>query len=219
MPHNYVAGVHVPGDHTGTVTGVVSNTLVDAKGDLISASAADTPARLAVGTNNFALVADSAQATGLKWVAIDRTLHVNVTAVGNVGIGEDDLMSYTVPVATLGATGDWIEFNAAGTLAASLNNKRIRVRFGATVIFDSGSLAITAATDWSLEGQIIRTGAATQKCFSRLNTSSATLAAYADYSTAAETLSGTVVLKVTGEATADNDVVEETLTVRFLPAP
>ena len=41
--------------------------ILDAKGDLITATAADTPARLAVGTNGQTLVADSSTATGLKW--------------------------------------------------------------------------------------------------------------------------------------------------------
>jgi hypothetical protein len=45
----------------------IQNAIVDAKGDLIAASAADTPARLAVGANNTVLIADSAEATGLKW--------------------------------------------------------------------------------------------------------------------------------------------------------
>lgn len=47
----------------------IQNTIVDAKGDLISATAADTPARLAVGTNGQVLTADSSTATGLKWAA------------------------------------------------------------------------------------------------------------------------------------------------------
>lgn len=45
----------------------IQNAIVDAKGDLISATAADTPARLAVGANGTVLTADSAEATGLKW--------------------------------------------------------------------------------------------------------------------------------------------------------
>jgi hypothetical protein len=40
---------------------------VDAKGDLIAASANDTPARLAVGANGETLVADSSATTGLRY--------------------------------------------------------------------------------------------------------------------------------------------------------
>jgi hypothetical protein len=45
----------------------IQNAIVDAKGDLIGATAADTPARLAVGANGTVLTADSTAATGLKW--------------------------------------------------------------------------------------------------------------------------------------------------------
>jgi hypothetical protein len=48
----------------------IQNAIVDAKGDLIGATAADTPARLAVGTNGQVLTADSAEATGLKWTTV-----------------------------------------------------------------------------------------------------------------------------------------------------
>jgi hypothetical protein len=41
--------------------------ILDAKGDLITATAADTPARLAVGTNGQVLTANSSAATGLAW--------------------------------------------------------------------------------------------------------------------------------------------------------
>lgn len=45
----------------------IAKTIVDAKGDLIAATAADTVARLAVGANNTVLTADSSTSTGLKW--------------------------------------------------------------------------------------------------------------------------------------------------------
>lgn len=45
----------------------IAPTIVDAKGDIIAATAADTVSRLAVGSNNQVLTADSSTATGLKW--------------------------------------------------------------------------------------------------------------------------------------------------------
>jgi hypothetical protein len=50
-----------------TWTAIDPLVILDAKGDLITATAADTPARLAVGTNGQTLVADSTASTGLKW--------------------------------------------------------------------------------------------------------------------------------------------------------
>ena len=72
--------VDLKGGTTGQVLSKASNTdldfswtsvdpltILNAKGDLISATAADTPARLAVGTNGQVLTADSTTSTGLKW--------------------------------------------------------------------------------------------------------------------------------------------------------
>ncbi len=52
-----------------TTPGVLQKDIVDAKGDLIVATGSDAVARLAVGTNTYVLVADSSEATGLKWAA------------------------------------------------------------------------------------------------------------------------------------------------------
>jgi len=58
----------------------IQPTILDAKGDLIVATAADTPARLAVGTNGYALLADSTQATGVKWGAVGKLLQVRLNS-------------------------------------------------------------------------------------------------------------------------------------------
>ena len=51
----------------------VPKSIVDAKGDLIAATAADTVSRIAVGTNGQVLTADSTAATGLKWATASST--------------------------------------------------------------------------------------------------------------------------------------------------
>ena len=70
------AGTGLTGGGTsGSVTlsldsaAVIAPTIVDAKGDLIAGTAADTVSRLAVGTNGQVLTADSTAATGMKWAA------------------------------------------------------------------------------------------------------------------------------------------------------
>ena len=65
------AGTGISGGGTsGTVT--ITNsmaTAIDAKGDLIVGTGADTFSKLSAGTNGYLLTADSAEATGLKWAA------------------------------------------------------------------------------------------------------------------------------------------------------
>lgn len=49
----------------------IENTTIDAKGDLLVGTAADTVGRLAVGTNGYYLKADSTASTGLAWASVD----------------------------------------------------------------------------------------------------------------------------------------------------
>ena len=50
-----------------TMATMVPKSIVDAKGDLIAGTAADTTSRLAVGANDLLLTAASGEATGLKY--------------------------------------------------------------------------------------------------------------------------------------------------------
>lgn len=59
---------------TDTADGAVPKSLVDAKGDSLVGTAADTLGRLAVGANDTVLVADSAQTTGQKWAKITNAM-------------------------------------------------------------------------------------------------------------------------------------------------
>ena len=63
------AGTGISGGGTSGAVTITNSmaTAIDAKGDLIGGTGADTFSRLAVGANGTVLTADSAEATGLKW--------------------------------------------------------------------------------------------------------------------------------------------------------
>jgi hypothetical protein len=80
-----------------SIEGGIQPTIVDAKGDLITAVAADTPARIGVGANDTVLTADSTTATGLKWAtpaAGGMTLISETTASALSSLSFSSLGSY-----------------------------------------------------------------------------------------------------------------------------
>jgi hypothetical protein len=60
-----------------------------------------------------------------------RRLSAQYTLVGNVGTGQDDLMTYTLPGGTVSADGASIEITAAGYVASNGNSKSLRFVWGA----------------------------------------------------------------------------------------
>jgi hypothetical protein len=74
----------------------IPESIIAAKGDILTGTANDTPAVLTAGTNETRLVADSGEATGLKYVA--DTTNYAVAAKGDllVGTAADTLAPLTV---------------------------------------------------------------------------------------------------------------------------
>ena len=85
------------------VNNSISKNIVDAKGDIVTASAADTPIRLAVGTNEQRLVVDSATTSGLKYVADTTNYAINAKGDLLVGTAAD-----TVTNLAVASTAGWI---------------------------------------------------------------------------------------------------------------
>jgi hypothetical protein len=116
-------------------TNAIQNAIVDAKGDLIGASAADTPARLAVGSNGQYLTADSAETTGLKWIT------PSFGAFTQIATG------------TLSSTGVDLS-SIAGTyrdLVLVLDNFQVSATVGVTIKVNSNSSGIYDC--WELNGR------------------------------------------------------------------
>lgn len=114
----------------------IQNTIVDAKGDLISATAADTPARLASsGVNGDILTVDTSTATGLKWAA---------PAASSPLTTKGDLYTYSTTNARLG-----VGANNTFLVADSGETTGLKYSTSRWVTLASGSLS---GTEVSLSG-------------------------------------------------------------------
>jgi hypothetical protein len=103
----HIANTSNPHSVTATQVGAIASSIVDAKGDLISASADNTPVKLTVGANYTKLKADSAQSNGLKW---QREEVFNVRDYGALGDDSND------DTAEIQAAVDAAEANGGGTV-------------------------------------------------------------------------------------------------------
>jgi hypothetical protein len=120
------AAIRTLGNAIDTTMGtMVPKSLVDAKGDLIAATAADTVARLAVGTNDYVLTADSAQSTGMKWAAIPASAVTYTTwtpTYSGFTLGNGTL------VARYGTSGKFVTFTL-GIQLGSTSSVTGRIKF------------------------------------------------------------------------------------------
>jgi hypothetical protein len=104
----------------------IQNSIVDAKGDIISATADNTPARLALGTNGQVLTVDTTTATGLKYATPTASWP---TAVGASVYNQGGNISYTANVETL-LTATTSDYDTNSFWAVSPNPSRLTIPSG-----------------------------------------------------------------------------------------
>jgi hypothetical protein len=118
------AGTGISGGGTsGTVT--ITNSMateIDAKGDLVVGTGADTFARLAVGTNGHTLVADSAETTGLKWAAPAAGGAYTSIASGSLSSNAVNITSISGSYTDLYLVIKDLALNADGEMSIRMNN-------------------------------------------------------------------------------------------------
>jgi len=119
----------------------ITKSIIDAKGDLIAGTAADTPARLGVGSDGQYLIADSTQTAGIKWATPNITLGTETTGNYVAGITGGTGVTVTgsgsegaTPSVAIGqsvGTGDTVAFGGlnvdSGTLYVDSTNNRVGV--------------------------------------------------------------------------------------------
>lgn len=89
----------------------IQETLIDAKGDLIVGSAADTAIRLAVGSNNQVLTADSAVTGGVKWATASAG---GLTLIETLSLSGSSVTSATLPTTYKNLYIEAIDYYASG---------------------------------------------------------------------------------------------------------
>jgi hypothetical protein len=145
----------------------ISNTVVDAKGDIIAATAADTVAKLTVGSNGQVLTAASGQSTGLQWATMthtaitvadttDTTCFVGLfeSATGDLAPKTDAGATYNAGTGTLTATAfagpltGNVTGNASGTAATVTGAAQSAITSvgNLTGLTVSGNLTVTGTT-------------------------------------------------------------------------
>lgn len=144
------------------------------------------------------------------------------TAVGNVGAGEDDLISVTTFAAAIGiGLGDaysvprGIRIHAWGTYANNANAKAVKLYFGGTAIL-TFDLTISQSGNWDISAEVSSVANNSQKYASRLLQSGTATGMDVEVGTLAITDSAAITIKCTGTATSNDDIVQEGLTVSFV---
>jgi len=133
------------------------------------------------------------------------------TTTGNVTTAETSLWSFSVPGNSLAVDGQLLRFAVSGKLAGNANTKRFRLKFGGNLIYDSGAFASTAAADWRLTGEFIRSGSGDGRhtVHATATSSGIPLAVKHGEELALYLHSSSQIFEVTAQGTATNDATME----------
>jgi hypothetical protein len=146
-------------------------------------------------------------------------LSLNTTAVGNIGTGEDNLMSHALPPGFLSTDGWGIAWVAYFIYADNTANKTVKVKFGSNTILTLGPSAYQNFVIRT-SGTVIRTGDATQLAMNEVVGGEGLGGSHSAYfSTPTQTLSSAITLQCTGTATSDGDIMQVQLGVHLIHMP
>lgn len=148
-----------------------------------------------------------------------RLLYATGLSAGNTATtSEETIQSYAMAASRLAVVGDRIVIRAGGVLAATTDNKTVRIKLGATTIV---TITTASATNvrWASEVWVLKTGASAQ---SYVVVSTVTASGAGTTSgTATETDTNSLTIAVTSQNatnSAAGSITCQMLTVDFHPA-
>lgn len=170
------------------------------------------------GTGNVCIAADGTRIYGgtpdIPAFKDGGSLFTSTTEVGNVGSGEDDLISYTMPANTLYTDGDRVEIVAAGTAQST---QTVKLYLGTTAIL-THNFSGGGAKDWKITANIIKSGTGAQKAIVNLIDGGGSNVE-TEYTDVSEDETTDLDIKCTGQGTSNDDIVQELMTVNWFANP
>lgn len=189
-----------------------SSSLVTPRAQDIVTQAGDTcviyPKSSVSGTANGWVISDYQRYNGMILA------YQNYTPVGNIGVGSDDLMSYSLPANYFSTPGAAVRVKAGGSFANNANSKTVANNWGQLV----GTVSVAAT--WEFEGIMSRASAGNQKFWGRFRQCSTTSKATTGWGQAvitganSETSPYLFIFQCIG--TANNDILQTYMTVELL---
>lgn len=130
----------LPNEATDTLFGYK---ILAAKGDIISASAAGTPEILSVGSDGQFIIADSAEASGMRWTSIDSMSYAPVTGTTHTAVPNTSMCVNNAALCTITMPATC----AAGALfeVAGVGSGGWKVQLGAGQTIVHGNVSSTVA--------------------------------------------------------------------------
>lgn len=193
---NFGAGTIFFVNGTATFSGI--NSLLPNKGAIIRYTAAGTAVIVGGSTIPFDnITSKPTTVAGYGITDASRAIFATGTTVTSVGTTETTLATGNIPANTLGTDLGHIRAVFVGQIGASAPNKTLKVKLGATTLYDSGLIPIAGAVDFEIQIKMMRTAGNAQRGSITIYSNSGTVAGV-KYFTAAEDLTTLLALAVTG---------------------
>ena len=139
--------------------------------------------------------------------------YVDTTGVGNVGAGEDTLITFSMPADTFNADKQGVRIVAWGTAANNANAKTLKLYFGSVIL--TTSLTTNQASTWRITAEVIRTANNAQDYSAQLLQAGTTTIVDIEGGTLTENDGAAITIKCTGDATSNDDIRQEGMVITY----